>query len=407
MESLKNFFNPTVSNFVHLDINSCFATLEQQANPLLRHKPLVVTAYNGRNGCVLASSVQAKKLGIKTGMRLSQAQKIYPKVNVLTSDPNKYRFVHFQIKDLLSQYTPIVIPKSIDEFVMDFSNTFLQKNLLQISTEIKQRIKKEIGDYITVSVGVGPNTFLAKTASNLHKPDGLDEINSQNFLSIYKELKLTDLTGISTKTATRLNMVGIDTVLDLYDADLALLKKAFRSVLASYWYQKIRGYEAGSFSDLTKSIGHTYTLPRASANQREVLSVLSKLAEKVSIRLRRNNLVAHGFSLAVYYQDRSFYHKSLTTNVSLFHSMDIYRLSERVLNGFPGTPVRNLSLTCFSLSPLNLLQLDLFDSVSKKADLDICLDKIKSRWGSFAIFPASMANTKDHAPDAIGFGNIP
>jgi DNA polymerase-4 len=133
---------------------------------------------------------------------------------------------------------------------------------------------------------------LAKTASNLKKPDGLEEINYLNFLSIYQTLSLTDLTGISTKTATRLNLVGIYSVLDLYHADTALLKSAFRSVLASYWYQKIRGYEAGTFSDITKSIGHTYTLPKSSSNPLEVKRVLSKLAEKVAIRLRKGNFVS-------------------------------------------------------------------------------------------------------------------
>jgi DNA polymerase-4 len=95
---LKNSFNKSESTFVHLDVNSCFATLEQQANPLFRNKPLVVTAYSGRKGCVLASSTEGKRLGIKTGMRLEVAQKIYPNLISIVSDPNKYRFIHLQIK---------------------------------------------------------------------------------------------------------------------------------------------------------------------------------------------------------------------------------------------------------------------------------------------------------------------
>lgn len=409
MEALKTFFNPTASTLVYLDINSCFATLEQQANPLLRYKPLVVVAYNGRNGCILASSTEAKKLGIKTGMRLNEAQKRYPQIAFLSSDPHKYRFIHNQIKSLLFDYTPCVTPKSIDEFLLDFSQFSKEhnKHLKTICLQIKDRIKKEVGDYITVSVGLASNSFLAKTASNLQKPDGLEEINSQNFLSVYKKLKLTDLTGISTRTAARLNFVGIYTVLDLYRADIFLLKKALKSALASHWYQKLRGFEAGSYSDLTKSVGHTYTLPRASTNQVEVRSVLAKLTEKVSERLRRYGFVAHGLSLAVRYQNKEFCHKSLTTNLSLFDSSDIYKLSEQVLNTFPSVPVRNLSLTCFSLSPAKLLQLDLFGEVAKKANLNSCLDSIKNQWGSFAIFSANMVNSENHAPDAIGFGNIP
>lgn len=409
MASLKSSFNKSESFFVHLDINSCFATLEQQANPLFRNKPLVVTAYSGRNSCVLASSTEAKRLGIKTGMRLDVAQKIYPGLLNIVSDPNKYRFIHLQIKSLLLQYTPTVNPKSIDEFVLDFSSFDSNhiKNLKQICQTIKNRISSEIGDYITVSVGIGPSTFLAKTASNLVKPDGLEEINQQNFLSVYNQLELTDLTGISTKTATRLNLVGIYNVLDLYRADIILLKKAFHSVLASYWYQKIRGYDAGVWTNLIKSVGHTYTLPKAGAGLGETKLVLAKLAEKVSVRLRNHGFVAHGLSLGVRFQNKTSYYKSLSTQESLFDSTSIYNLAEKVLDTFPVLPARNLYLTCFKLNVSSSLQLDLWGETSKKADLNKCLDTIKKRWGSYAIHSASLLGSQNHAPDAIGFGNIP
>ncbi len=406
---LKSSFNKAESTFVHLDINSCFATLEQQANPLFRNKPLVVTAYSGRKGCVLASSKEAKKLGIKTGMRLEVAQKIYPNLISIVSDPNKYRFIHLQIKSLLLEYTPSVNPKSIDEFVLDFS-TFNSKeisNLKQTCQTIKNRIKSEIGDYVTVSVGLGPSAFLAKTASNLKKPDGLEEINFQNFLDVYSKLELTDLTGINTKTATRLNIVGIYTVLDLYYADITLLKKAFHSILASYWYQKIRGYDAGVWTDSVKSIGHTYTLPKASATVGETKLVLAKLAEKVSVRLRHQGFVAHGLSLGVRFQNQTSCHKSLTVQESLFDSSTIYCLAEKVLDIFPRLPVRNIYLTCFNLTVSSSLQLDLWGQTTKKADLNQCLDTIKEKWGNYAIHPASILGSQNHAPDAIGFGNIP
>ncbi len=409
MESQTKIFNKSPSAFAHLDLNSCFASVEQQANPFLRFKPVAVTAYNADKGCVLASSYEAKKFGVKTGMRYHQAKKLCPNLISLVSDPPKYRFVHKQIKKLLENYCPSVTAKSIDEFLLDFT-TFKSKNLnlKSLFWEIKQEIKKQVGDYLTVSVGLAPSAYLAKVASNLKKPDGLEEINFQNYLHVYSKLKLTDLTGINTKTDTRLNMVGIHNVLDLYQADTYKINEALHSIFSVYWYQRLRGYDAGLW-DTTKikSIGHTYTLPKASQSSEQTKAILAKLAEKVSLRLRKKSLSSQGIHLSLRYQNGTSHNQHLSFARAVFDSSDIFKLTKQLLDKFPKLPVRNLSLTCFKLSPINSLQLSLFEPIERKLDLNISLDKIKSRWGSFTIFPASMLGTSQHAPDAIGFGNIP
>ncbi len=402
-------FNTSPSLFAHLDLNSCFASVEQQANPLLRHRPVAVTAYSANMGCVLASSYEAKKMGVKTGMRFSDAKKLCPNLFSLVSDPPKYRFVHKKVKKLLQNYCPSVTAKSIDEFVLDFTDFKHQEsNLKKLFLEIKQEIKKQIGDYLTVSVGVAPSSYLAKVASNLKKPDGLEEINSQNYLQVYSKLGLTDLTGINTKTAIRLNMVGINTVLEFYQADVHLLNLAFRSVLSTYWYQRLRGYDAGLWdSSKIKSVGHTYTLPKSSQSTQQTKAILAKLCEKVSIRLRKKSLCSHGIYLSLRYQSGASHNQHLSFAQGVFDSGDIFKLASRLLDRFPKLPVRNLSITCFKLSSHNSLQLCLFEPVERKLDLNLSLDKIKTRFGNFAIFPASMLGTSKDAPDAISFGNIP
>ena len=156
-------FNGNLPNIIYLDINSCFATIEQQANPHLRDKPVVVAAYTTNSGCILAASVTAKKLGIKTGMRVMDAKKIYPKVIVLLPDPAKYRFVHKAILRIVKRYSSDVSPKSIDEFVFKLP---LGVDPINVSKEIKEKIKQEVGEYITVSIGISTNKYLAKVASN-------------------------------------------------------------------------------------------------------------------------------------------------------------------------------------------------------------------------------------------------
>ena len=256
-------FNPEIPKILHLDLNSCFASIEQQANPFLRGKPIAVAAFNSPGGCILAASIEAKKLGIKTGMRVGDAQKICPRIKVLTPDPWKYRNVHLKLKKLVSEYTDDFSPKSIDEFVLnlaDYCTAYKTTSLKVVAQEIKTRIKKEIGDWLTVSVGIAPNRYLAKIAAGLHKPDGLDEINKDNFLEIYSKLKLTDLTGIKERNAARLSMMGIYSVTDFYKAPTRQLQAAFHSITGLYWHMRLGGYEVDDFGSKRGSFGNSVAI---------------------------------------------------------------------------------------------------------------------------------------------------
>jgi DNA polymerase IV len=126
--------NHNPPRIMHVDLNSCFATIEQQANPLLQGKPIVVAAYDSPRGCVVAPSIEAKEYGIKTGMSVSDARLLYPKVIVRTPDPPKYRWVHLKFRKIFQDYSPDVSPKSIDEAVIDLTHTLsLFKGRLSIS----------------------------------------------------------------------------------------------------------------------------------------------------------------------------------------------------------------------------------------------------------------------------------
>ena len=401
-------FNSRPGTIMHIDLNSCFASVEQQANPLLRGRPIVVAAYDTPNGCILASSVEAKLLGIKTGMRVKEGKLLYPRLTVLKPDPDKYRFIHLKFKDLLSQYSPKVIPKSIDEFVLDFAATpAFNSGLFNVSREIKQRIRAEIGDYLTVSIGLGPNRFLAKTASNLHKPDGLDEINQDNFLRIYETLTLTDLNGIAKHNCVRLNTAGIFTVLDFYRADIRTLRSAFKSVLGYYWFLRLRGYEIDDIEPATKSVGHSYSLPKFFKSSHELAPILSKLVEKTGFRMRRSGFQAKGVHLAVLYETYEFFHQGVSLPEPVFSNQDIYKVALRLLSYSPyRLGVRNLAVSCFRLSSRSTIQLELFVNTLKKDKLSQALDDINERWGSFSIAPAIMAHTQNHVHDRIGFGQI-
>jgi len=393
---------------MHIDLNSCFASIEQQANPFLRHKPIAVAAYDTPNGCILAASIEAKRLGVKVGLRVKEGRLLCPDLIVRAPDSDKYRAVHTALRKLLSGYTPKVISKSIDEFVLDFFGTLaLQKGMFTIGKEIKNRIKEEIGDYLTVSIGLGPNRFLAKTASNLHKPDGLDEINANNFKEIYRSLGLMDLNGINRQNTIRLNTVGIYTVTDFFNADIPLLRCAFHSILAYYWFLRLRGWEIDDVDWDTKSFGHSYSLPKPLTSLEELAPILSKLVEKVGSRMRHAHFQAKGVHVALLYQDYQYFHEGKSLDQSIFDSRDIYHTAFYLLQHSPyQLPVRNIAISCFDLSPRTTLQLGLFYDSIRKDNLVIAIDSVNDRWGNFVITPATMINTENYVHDRIGFGQI-
>lgn len=409
MEKLTELpFNPKPSTIMHVDINSCFATVEQQANPSLRGKPVAVAAYDTPSGCILAASVEAKCLGIKTGMRVKDGKLLYSKLIVLTPDPQKYRDVHLKIRGILKTYTDKVEPRSIDEFVMDLEGyPAFETGIFNIAKEVKERIKNEIGEWITVSIGIAPNRFLAKTASNLKKLDGLEEINSKNHLEIFSKLNLTDLCGIKRRTAARLATAGIFSVLDFYNANIQRLRQAFQSVCGYYWHLRLHGWEMDDVSFERKSFGNSFALPKPFSTPEELAPILYKLVEKTAQRLREAKFKTRGVHVAVNYKDGTYWHHGEVVKHDLFDSRDIFKEVFRILCCSPyKKPVGILAESCFGLVPYDISQLELFNDIDRKKRLVEALDDINSKWGDFVIIPAKLLTVKEYVHDRIAFGGI-
>jgi DNA polymerase-4 len=388
---------------MHLDINSCFATIEQQANPNLRGKPIAVAAFTSPNGCILAASIEAKKLGIKTGMRVKDGKEIYKDLAILPPDPWKYRNVHLSLKNLLSEYSPEVFPKSIDEFVLKpFSD-----NLGKTAKEIKGRIRAEIGEWISVSVGISTNRYLAKIAAGYQKPDGLVEINKDNYLDIFSSLKLTDLTGIKYANQARLNSMGIFSVMDFYSSPIWKFKAAFHSITGLYWFTRLHGYEVDNIEFARRSYGNSVALGVNLSSVSELSSVLSRLSEKTGMRLRKSGYKAKGIHLALLGKNGSFWHKGRLLTREIFDTRDIFREAYRLLvEAHPSSPVANIAVSCFSLSKNKSFQTELFRDIVKNEKLVVAVDEINERWGNFVVGPAKSRGSTGLVLDRIAFGGV-
>ena len=401
-------FNPNPPSVMHIDLNSCFASVEQQANPLYRGHPLVVAAYTTDRGCILAASREAKTVGIKTGMRVIEGKHLCPKLIVLPSDPPKYRFVNRKLLALLQQYSALVEVKSIDEMVLTLSQPKAGRPLVEIAKEIKQRIKSEIGEWLTVSIGIAPNRYLAKIASNLHKPDGLDMITAQNIEYILRSLQLEELTGMKEGYGGRLRQHGICSPLAMYRASSAILAAAFGSKIGHDWWLMLHGWETDLYNrDTIKTIGHSYALPKAYLTSDVRLhQILSQLVEKMGRRLRDGRQTAGGIRISMVFADHTYWNHGEKLSQSLFTSRDLYRASMRILAKAPKKSVKLLAVSCYFLSDESQEQLGLFDSTGRKRALTRALDAICNRWGEFTVTPARMLAMEHRVLDRIAFGGV-
>ena len=251
--------NPAPPLMMHIDLNSCFATIEQQSRPLLRHRPVVIVNRRNQHATIVTASYEAKARGVHTGMRLPAARLLCPDIVPLESDPPKYRYVYHRLATILSDYSPSATMKSIDEGVIDLSQSppdIRARGALAIGQEIKQRLRSEVGDYMRCNVGIGTNRWLAKIAAGINKPDGLTCITADNLHAVLATLSLEDLTGIATGYSKRLHQVGIQTPLDFLAASEATLEHmVFHGKPGRDWYKRLRGWEVDNDERPLKTVG--------------------------------------------------------------------------------------------------------------------------------------------------------
>ena len=422
--------NKAKADVMHIDLNSCFAIIEQQANHLLRGRPVGVAAYDTPRGFVLAASYEAKAYGVKLGVNVQQARQLCPHIIIMTPDPSKYREAHKRFKELLFEYTDDVTPKSIDEFVIHLDNAPAYRAGVPgevLGFEMKQKIYERLGEAVTVNVGLGPNRFLAKLAAGLHKPNGLDTITHENLFAVYGSLELMDLPGINVRYNARLQAHGIHTVMDFFNASEEYLRKAvFKSVVGRYWYLRLRGYEPDRREFDRKNIGHQHAIKMATADPDELRRILMKLCEKTGRRLRKNELYAGGIALWVSFSNsrqhwqitggsamtdgRQGWHHSEKVGARLYATTDIYAHACRLLEQAQVVePVRLMAVSTFDLHPWDPEQLDLFGDargyLAAKRVSD-ALDIVNNRYGEYVVAPATMMGMKGEVLDRIAFGNV-
>ncbi len=394
---------------MHIDLNSCFATVEQQARPLLRGKPVGVTNRLSKHACVVAASYEAKRQGVKVGMRADEARLLVPDLVVLETDPPKYHFVYQKLVAIMSSYSPAVTMKSIDEGIIDFHGSravINTRSLIDIGQEIKQRLKDEVGCWMRCNIGIAPNRFLAKQAASLHKPDGLDYIDHTNLRQVLSSLTLIDLTGIAERNQARLNASGIYTPLQFLDAPSDALKHlVFHSVCGEDWYQRLRGYEVDDQLSTTKTIGRQYVLEDTRIDEATLQSRLAYLCETTGMKLRYKNMSARGIYVYVRSIDGDYWYDRKVFGSSFYSNQEVYRRALLLFNRRPqDIVIREIGVSCYHLGPSERSQLSLLEEVNREAWLTEAVDCINQKYGEFTVTSAVSAASKPVVKQKIPFG---
>lgn len=402
-------FNTERPLIMHIDLNSCFATVEQQARPLLRGKPIAIVNRRTDKTAIITASYEAKAMGVKVGMKLRDAKILCPDIIPLESDPSKYRYVYHKLLDIMRDYSPHVTMKSIDEGIIDFHDTsyaIAGRDLVEIGQEIKQRLKNEIGVWMRCNVGIATNRFLAKTAAGLHKPDGLDVITSQNIREVLSGLKLLDLTGIAHRNERRLNSVGIATPLQFLDADpITLRRVVFKSVVGEWWYKRLRGFEVDDVETHMQRVGRQYVLERFDLKHEEIAQRLHHLCESVGSRLRTQGKAARGVYVYAKTFDRNYWHSSTLSPLPFYSDRSIYAQAIQLFNKAPDN-IREIGIHCYELAELEDSQLSLFaDEISRERQVVDAVDVLNKRFGERTVHSAHTLATGIYVSTKIPFGS--
>lgn len=412
--SLKQNLEPRV---LFVDMNSFFASCEQQVNYYLRGRPVGVCVYTGKYGCVIAPSVEAKRAGVKTGMRLNDAIQICPDLVPIETNPARYREFHVKIMNVLRKYADDVLPKSIDEAVVNLTKyKWMYKDPVQVAYRIKEDIKNEVGDWLRCSIGVAPNTFLAKLASDLQKPDGLTIINPDNIDSILGKLDLQDLPGISSNYARRLERAGITNPLKMRHTSAQVLREIFKSVEGYYWHYRLNFYEFDINSHAYKSMQAQRQISKEQRSSVEnVEQVFMTLCMRLEQRMVKHGVYCKTIGFTARYGDSERWDDYFSISEPIQDGIELMNLIRERIDQFLQkyhakpiftTDVRSLGITVTNFVKKEDVQPNLFEDRSRQNKLRETVYQIKNRFGDIKLLRATELTENMVVKDVIGFGSV-
>jgi len=390
---------------LHVDMNSFYASVEMAYDPDLKGKPLAIAGNpEERRGIIVTCSYEARKFGVRTTMPLWEAKKLCPDLIIKKPNFERYRAASAAMFDLLRQYTELIEPVSIDEGYMDITDCSDLGSPLQIAESIQKRLLEQLD--LPCSIGIAPNKFLAKTASDMKKPLGITVLRKRDIPMILWPLEVGEMHGVGSKTADKLKSIGINTIGGLAEANDIQLK-GLLGINGTRLKERANGQDnrvvdPDSVYDF-KSIGNSTTLPRDVSNQVELLKVLERLSEQVAARMKRKEAVATNISVMIRFKDRKTITRSHKLQNPVSKKDEIAAAAKTLfLKHWNGDPVRLLGITGTDLLEADqaVKQLDLFsfEQDARKEPLINTMSLLREKYGK-SIIESAGSQIKNKFPE--------
>lgn len=426
---LRTAWEASSLRWLYLDLNSYFASVEQQDNPALRGRPVIVVPVRAETTSAIAASYEAKAFGIKTGTPVWEARQKCPGIRVVDARHDRYVEMHEKILDEVDRHIPVAHTWSIDEVSCELMGPErLKENAVALAHRIKAGFRERLGECVRCSIGLAPNQFLAKLAADMQKPDGLTMIESHELPGRLLPLPLRDLPGIGPNMERRLNAAGIHSMADLWALDPRRAREIWGSREGPAFCQRIRGIGDYTQSSARRSITHEHVLPPQFRDAGAALLVARRLATKAGSRLRRMGLLATGFSLKARFETGGRWSADfrLTETQDNFVLLDaVTRLWDAMLRetgqtGKGARPARFLKvgIGLHGLAPESQATLDLFGGGSGLAQsparaaartkLSAAMDALNGKFGKDTVHIGALPGHRaDFMGAKIAFNRIP
>ncbi len=365
---------------MHVDMDAFFASVEQMDHPEYQGKPLIVGGLSSR-GVVSTCSYEARKFGVHSAMSTVKAHLLCPQGIFIPGRHRRYEEVSSEIMAIFREFSPCVEPLSIDEAFLDLSGMEkLVGDVESLGAKIKARIKKDVG--LTASVGLAPNKFLAKLASDLDKPDGLVIIHQEEAAAFIAPLPVSKIFGVGERTQEGLKRLGITTIGQLAAAPGAYLLPVLGNSTEELRQLALGLDDRPVINDWEqKSIGKENTFMADLATEDERHSALWDLCQQVGWRIRLNKKVGHTVTLKVKFNDFKTITRSITTEVPVSLDEDIFSFIQQLTGSVKWSrPVRLLGVSLGKIAPEGELLLELDDNTKKKKRID-AIDALKKKFG--------------------------
>ncbi len=393
-------------NWLFMDMNSYFASVEQHLRPELRGRMVGVIPVESENTCVIAASHDAKRCGVKVGTHIREARQLCPQIVLIKARPNIYVQIHHAILRSVDHVHKVY---SIDEWAFRLLGPEQNRAMaLALGYRIKQQLLHDFSPWLTCSIGIAPTRLLAKIASDLKKPDGLTVLDPGELPDRLDCLSLDDLCGIGQGMLARLNAHGICSVRDLWAINKSQAIAIWGSVSGGSWWAGFHGYDEPEQSTRRRSMSHASVLDPKYRNDQDAYGIMVRLLCRLGARLRGDGYFAHHLRVHLKHIGDGSWHAEMALPCvqDTPTILETFQILWRQRSPGAGPPLK-VGVEVAGLVPAAQVTLALFKEMEKPRRVSQTIDKINQRWGTSTIYFGILHHLRHPMDDKIAFGRIP